>query len=95
MIIKQFINYASKHLTFAVVASVVVFSTLTIFFENVVYPLCVSYIDPLDKLDKYNFTVNGREVIKIGNLIKITIIGIILLLFLWQIESNTTIFYKA
>ena len=80
-------GFISKNFTVSVLASLIIFNVLTILIQGVLTPLFLSYADPEDNFNKLNFTISGKQVIKVGTFIKELIVGIIILLIASQLDK--------
>ena len=86
-LISDFTNFISKNFTISVLASLVIFNVLSILIQGVLTPLFLSYADPEDNFNKLNFTISGKQVIKVGSFIKEFFVGIIILLIASQLDK--------
>jgi hypothetical protein len=79
--------FVTKNFTVSILASLIIFNVLTILIQGVLTPLFLSYADPEDNFDKLNFTLSGKQVIKLGTFIKELFVGIIILLIASQLDK--------
>lgn len=86
-LLSDFNKFTIKNVTVAIIASIIIFNLLTVFIQDIVTPLFLTYTDPDSNLDKLNITLNNRNVIYIGSFIKQFIIGIIILVILSQLDK--------
>ena len=80
-------GFVSKNFTVSVLASLIIFNVLTILIQGVLTPLFLSYADPEDNFNKLNFTISGKQVIKVGTFIKELFVGIIILILASQLDK--------
>jgi len=80
-------GFVSKNFTVSVLASLIIFNVLTILIQGVLTPLFLSYADPEDNFNKLNFTISGKQIIKVGTFIKELFVGIIILLIASQLDK--------
>ena len=80
-------GFITKNFTVNILASLIIFNVLTILIQGVLTPLFLSYADPEDKFDKLNFTLSGKQVIKLGTFIKELFVGVMILLIASQLDK--------
>lgn len=89
MVLEALGDFMGKNFTLGVIASLVIFNTLTIFVQGIITPVFMTYADPDHNLQKLNITTNGKYVIQLGTFIKEFIIAMSILLILSQIDKLT------
>ncbi len=80
-------GFVTNNFTVSVLASLIIFNVLTILIQGVLTPLFSSYADPDDNFNKLNFTLSGKQIIKLGTFIKELFVGMIILLIASQLDK--------